>query len=117
MSKLDPKASTIANTTAITSGPRSTPDHMLQPAVPSIRDTWGAWASVGRAAGVTSASPPRDTLLATGPGAAPERRAPGECMPSRTYDLQESSMRFARNRGSSTDYALIGAAYEGVSAL
>jgi hypothetical protein len=26
-------------------------------------------------------------------------------------------MRFARNRGSSTDYALIGAAYEGVSAL
>src|SRR6201995_2739827 len=68
MSKLDPTESTIANRTAITSGPPGTPSHMLQPAVPSIRGTGDTWASLGRAAGVTSASPPRDTPGHRDPG-------------------------------------------------
>src|ERR1700753_511316 len=68
MSKLDPTESTITNKTGITSVPRSTPSHMLQPAVPSIRGTGDTWASLGRAAGVTSASPPRDTPGHRDPG-------------------------------------------------
>ena len=110
--------STIANRTAITRGPRSTPGHMLQPAVPSSGAPADGLLGPSSWAGLPG-SPERHLRVrrrATRDPGAPDRHGPEECMRSRTSIFVSRASDWLGSRRSSPDYALIGAGYADLSA-